>query len=478
MSSPSVSGRPTMNLDELIDGQKIRTSAIVFLAIATLSMIADGFDISAISFIAPELIKQWHIAPKELVPVFSAGVFGLLFGAPLFGYVGDRFGRKRAVIIILSLVGALTLATMAANSLNQFVVLRFLTGLGLGGLIPNVIALAAEVAPKRRRGVFVIIVNFGVAAGFALPGWVAAVLVPQHGWPVLLLIGGTLALLVAVLVGLFLNESIRFLVQAGDRKAEVNRLARLLRPDLTVDPRTVFVTSAQTLDVHHNGSPMRLFAGGLAVLTPILWIVLAANQFANFFTLSWLPTLLQASGSTTAQAGADTAMYSVGGLVGGGVLMFLVDRFGVFPIVALFLMGVPIIASVGSSHIPPTMLGAIIACAGFCVTGNNFGMSAILGMIYPTPLRSKGAGWAQAFGRFGALGAQIAGGALLARHLPLREVFLAPALSLVVGAAGSGFLAVLCYRRFGGSRLDEAPTARTKPNLIKANLITPARPVV
>ncbi len=453
----------SLDLNDLIDGQKVRVSAVIFIVVATLSMVADGFDVSAMSFIGPELVKQWHIVPKALVPVFSAGVFGLLFGAPILGYVGDRFGRKKAVVGILAVVGVLTLATMAAATLNQFVVLRFLTGIGLGGLIPNIIALSAEVAPKQRRGLFVIVVNFGFPAGLALPGWVAAHFVGSYGWPVILLIGGVLALLAGGCIFLCLPESIRYLAQRGDKEAEVRRLARKLRPDLAITSTTRFVTPTQSLDVKHSHSPSKLFTGGLVVLTPVLWAALAANQFANFFTISWLPTLLQSNGATTAQAGISTAMYSIGGLFGGFVLMFVMDRLGAIPIVVLFLLGAPVVAAIGFAHVPLAVLGFIIAGAGFCVTGNNFGTNAVLGMIYPTPLRSKGAGWAQAVGRLGALGAQVAGGALLGRHLPLQDIFLAPASSLIIGAAASGFLAILCYRRFGGYKLDDTIISPAAP---------------
>ena len=444
-----------MDLNDLIDGQAIQRSSVVFLIVATLAMVADGYDISTMGFTAPELVKQWHVSPHALVPVLSAGVFGLLFGAPLLAYVGDRFGRKKAIITTLAAVSAFTLISMAATTLQQFVVLRFLTGLGLGGLIPNVIALAAEAAPKRRRGVFVIIVNFGVPAGIALPGFIAALLVPRFGWPVLFLVGGLLSLAVGLGVVLFLQESIRYLLQRGDSDDAVRPVAQALRPDLHLDPRTRFTVPAQDPVVRHNGSPAKLFAGGLAVVTPVLWVVLAANQFTNFFTVSWLPTLLQSTGASTAQAGVNASMFSVGGLLGGAALLFVIDRFGVVPVVALFTLGAPIVAAIGIVHVSPTALGAIIACAGFCVTGNNFGLNAVCGMIYPTAVRSKGAGWAQALGRVGALGAQVAGGALLARHLALADVFIAPALALVVGAVGAGFFAVLCARKFGGYRLSE-----------------------
>jgi AAHS family 4-hydroxybenzoate transporter-like MFS transporter len=170
-------------------------------------LISDGFDLSVMGYVAPELAKVWHIAPHRLVGVLSAGIFGLLLGAPLLSLVGDRLGRKKAILIGLSIFGTVSLISMAATSLPQFVALRFLTGLGLGGVIPNTIALVAELVPKRLRGRLVIVATMGVAAGIALPGLVAAGLVPRFGWPVLLLAGGAIPLMVAVLAVFLLPQS-------------------------------------------------------------------------------------------------------------------------------------------------------------------------------------------------------------------------------------------------------------------------------
>ncbi len=155
------------------------------------------------------------------------------------------------------------------------------------------------------------------------------------------------------------------------------------------------------------------------------------------------------------------SLFSIGGLAGGLCLTFIIDRFGSIPLVVLFFAGAPLIAAIGLPALSATEHGIIIAGAGFCVTGINFGMGAVLGTIYPTPVRSMGTGWAQAAGRVGALAAPLVGGALLALKLPLRELLLAPALVLGVGAVACATLAVLCVRRFGGTRLSEFPAVQT-----------------
>jgi MFS transporter, AAHS family, 4-hydroxybenzoate transporter len=234
-----------------------------------------------------------------------------------------------------------------------------------------------------------------------------------------------------------------------------------LRPDLSISLHTRFSVGLASVSAS-RGTPARLFAGTLAVITPALWIVLAANQFANFFALSWLPTLLQSAGLSTAQAGISASMFSIGGLAGGLILTFIIDRFGVLPIIGLFLLGAPLVASMGMEGVSPWALGAIIAAAGFCVTGNNFAINAAMVMIYPTHIRATGTGWAQGMGRMGSLGAPILGGILLGMHLLPQQLYYAPALALLVGAAAAGVLIVFCIRRFGGYRLDEAAAVATE----------------
>jgi AAHS family 4-hydroxybenzoate transporter-like MFS transporter len=447
----------SIDLDELIDGQKVGASVIIFLVLAILAVVADGFNIAVMGVVAPDLVRNWHMSPHALLPLQLAGVAGLLIGAPTLGSLGDRIGRKRVIVFALLVFGGLALVSMAARNPLQLVVLRFLTGVGLGGLIPNVIALTAEVAPKRLRGMFIIIVNFGVPAGFALPGLVSASLVPIYGWPVLFLFGGLLSLGVCACASLLLPESIRYMLYRGDRAAEVTRMARQFRPDLAIDAHTQFTMAVQ--QGGHGGSPRRLFSEGLGVITPLLWIVLAANQFTNFFMVSWLPLLLRSVGAGTQRIGLTTTMYSIGGILGGLALVFIIDQLGVLPIVALFAIGVPVVALIGLPHLSAIMIAAVITFAGFCVTGNNFGINAVLGTLYPTPIRSMATGWGQALGRVGALLAQVAGGMLLTRHVPFGEVFIAPAASLFIAAIAASVLGVLCYRRLGGYRLGEATAA-------------------
>lgn len=448
---------PQWDINDIVDGQKIGLSTWLFCLVALLALVSDGFDLAAMGYIAPELVKGWHISPARLVPAFSAGIIGMMVGGPLLGVLGDKFGRKRIIVGGLFAIGIATLATTLVRGIGDLVVLRFLTGVGLGGVIPNVVALVAEVTPRQIRGRLLAAVSLGIVVGIASPGFVAAWLVPHHGWHALLVVGGLLPILVAVLSLIFAPESIKYLLERGDRDDQVRALARRIRPDLAIGPDTRIVLPAQRASMLAMPANKRLFAGGLAVVTPLLWFCQAANQMANFFSLTWLPTLLQSAGATTAQAGMSAAMFSIGGLLGGLVLIFIIDRWGMVPMVVLFACGTPLVAAMAMTDISPGVHAAIIAGAGLCVTGIQIGITAFLGILYPTPIRSLGTGWTQAAGRVGALAAPIVGGILLDMKIPTSQLTLAPAILLALGAVASVFLLRQCYKAFGGVHITEFP---------------------
>ena len=443
--------RTSLDLDEIVDGQRLGPGVIPLILVALLVLVSDGFDLAAMGYLAPELVKQWGLTPAAFVPAFSAGIIGMMVGGPLLGFLGDRYGRKRLILLGLAVIGAVTLLTIAVRSTTDLVILRFVTGIGLGGVIPNVAALIAEIMPRRVRGRFLVIVTLGVPLGIALPGLVAATLVPEFGWRAILLVGGLLPLAVAA-AGLFvLPESIKYLMARSGREADIRRIAARLRPDLRIDDATR-ITLPPAMAVSRPGAFRQLFAGDFALVTPLLWFCQAANQMANFFALTWLPTLLQSAGAGTAHAGATASLFSLGGLLSGLVLLLVLDRLGIILVVVLFFVGAPLVAAMALGGLPPTNHALVILGAGVCVTGVQIGLTALLGIFYPTTVRSTGTGWTQAAGRVGALAAPVVGGVLLGLDIPIQQLPLAPAGLMAFGALASVVLAWCCIRRAGGLR--------------------------
>jgi AAHS family 4-hydroxybenzoate transporter-like MFS transporter len=434
----------TLDVDSLVDGQRIGAFSLNLLFWSFLAMFSDGYEINAMSLAAPELKALWHIPDAAFTWALSASSFGILFGAPLFGWLGDRYGRKPAILASLGLCAVATGLTALATHLDQIVLLRLLAGVGIGGLMPNTIALNSEMSPLRRRATLVVLMFVGVTLGGSLPGVVARWLLPTYGWTVLFEVGGLLALLSACGVWLRLPESVRFLAASNRRPAEFRAIARRMRPDLQIGPTD---TGSITRTPASNQPVLRqLFASGLRLVTPLLWICFAAALMSNYFLNSWLPLLGSASGLSRERVSTAAALYNVGGAFGGVLMSVLMDRFGIVVIAVLFAIAVPAIALVGLTGMSGPALFPLIFLSGFAVLGAQFGNNAAAGMTYPTEFRAKAVGWALAVGRFGSLLGQILGGALIHLHVPPRGLFLGAAAPMLFGAAAAAGL-IRLWRR-------------------------------
>jgi AAHS family 4-hydroxybenzoate transporter-like MFS transporter len=197
----------TIDVTDYIDKRQLNAFNFQLVVISFFVIMVDGFDITVAGFAVPSLIKAWGVQnPGAFGPVLGASLFGMLFGAPLLGNFGDRFGRKPAILVSYVSFGIFTLAAAWSGSLLQLGILRFLAGIGIGGLLPNVVALNAEFAPRRLQATAVIVSFAGITIGGSLPGPIAAWLLPHYGWPILFYLGGILPLFLAGLIAASMPE--------------------------------------------------------------------------------------------------------------------------------------------------------------------------------------------------------------------------------------------------------------------------------
>jgi AAHS family 4-hydroxybenzoate transporter-like MFS transporter len=376
--------------------------------------------------------------------------------------MGDRYGRRAAIIGGCLIYGLGTLATVAATNLDQIIVLRFVTGIGIGGLMPNTIALNSELSPQRLRATLIVLMFTGITTGSGLPGGIQAWLVPRYGWTILFWIGGLAPLLIAACLSLQLPESVKYLALRPRRRAELLTTLRRMRPDLALNDDTSVVSApaAPNATAASGAGLAQLFSGGLAWITPLLWICFAAALMANFFLVSWLPLVLVSSGLSAHQSGITTSFYHYGGTVGGILVSLVLARVGFSAVAALFLLAIPAIAAIGLFANSTTVMAAAVALAGFSTLGAQFGNNAASGLLYPTGVRARGVGWALGIGRFGSILGPLLGGALIGMKLPLQQLFLWAALPMLVGFLASLGVARLCYQRLGGLHLDDLPADR------------------
>lgn len=472
-----------VQIDRLVDEQRIGWFNVNLLIWSFLAMFADGYDIGALSFAQPALERLWHVPKEAFGPASSASLFGILFGAPLLGFIGDRYGRKTAIILGSVVYGVTSIAVVATHNIDQVIGLRFITGIGLGGLMPNTIALNSELAPKRLRATLITLMFVGITLGSSAPGLIAYGLMPRYGWRVLFVIGGVVPLAVAVGLVWALPESVKFLAlraeryrrlldaavapQRPERLGRVARgcerqllaTARKMRRDLVLAQDVQFMPPPAADSAADAAGMRRLFSGGLAWITPLLWLCFCTALMSNYFLNSFLPLIFRDSGMPAGKAALAATLYHVGGTVGGLLMSVLLDRFGFVVIALLFAAAAPAIWALGLVPTTFVALAPLAGASGFAVLGAQFGNNAAAGLLYPTAVRSKGVGWALGVGRFGAVVGPLVGAVLLGMSLPLRQLFLAAAAPMLAGAIAAAVLVRLCYARLGGLRLGDVPVS-------------------
>ncbi|MGD0025268.1 MAG: MFS transporter [Xanthobacteraceae bacterium] len=449
----------TVDVSRLIDERKISGFNILIVVLCFFATLFDGYDITAAAFAGPAVIKEWGLTNMAAFgPVLSASLFGIFFGSAFFGYIADRWGRKTAILSALCTVGVFTSAAMWASGPTSLAVLRFFAGIGIGGLLPTTIALNAEFAPARVRATMIILMFTGVTFGGAVPGPIAAWLMPTYGWQVLFLVGGVFPLLVAIAVALWLPESIKFLVLETDRRADIVKIVSALSPGIPITAETKFVIPEETAVPF---SPKLLFADGLFWLTTLLWVLFICNQLAFYFVNSWTPTLLTVAKLPMSHAAIITSLFQLGGTIGGLVLMRPTDKYGVLPVCVLFVLSLFTATTIGYAREPESLLMFDVFFAGFALLGLQFGLNALSGMMYPTAFRSSGSGWALSVSRFGAISGPIIGGILIARQTSIEHLYMFLMIPLSIGMVCSFVFAWLYYKRFQSVALGRQAKPKT-----------------
>jgi AAHS family 4-hydroxybenzoate transporter-like MFS transporter len=394
-------------------------------------------------------VRDWHLQPSDLKWVLTASNIGVLFGSQLMGFVGDRYGRKTALIASNLLFGVLTFAAAYSTDLTQMFWLRFFAGFGIGGVIPNIVAINAESAPRRLRATIAIIAVGFVPVGGALAGFASAALIPHYGWPVLFHIGGVVPVIAAVGAIIGLPESIKYMVLHASGRAKMTKLIAAIRPGFDVPANARFVIEDEQQAPSSN--PVYLFRNGLWLITPLLWLLFALNLMGYFFLISWTPTLLAAAKLPQATAALAGAALQIGGTVGALVLCWWLQRHRFFAVAILFVLAVPVVASIGYAGMTsPTVLLAATFLGGFLVLGIQSGINVSGALVYPTSLRANGSGWELGIGRFGSIVGPLLGALFVG--LSVEKLYVWSALPFAAGA-------IVCFavHALNTARLDAHP---------------------
>src|SRR6266550_7315496 len=438
----------TLDVAELIDSHKVSRYQCLIAFMAWLTLFLDGVDNQSIAYIGPALTHDWDLARGALGTVFSSGVLGVAIGALVIGPLADRYGRKKVTVLTVTYVALFSLIVTQvpeisallsptigdASNLNVLMVLRFLTGLGLGAALPLAVVIVNEIAPKARRAAMVTLMGCGYAVGSASGGLLASHLVPSLGWPAQFYVASALTLFMAAVLWTWLPESIRLLTVKG-RDGEVAGILRKINPALSFPSDAHFVLRQEAHDKSANRlRPARLFMEGRTASTVLIWLCLFMNTLALNYLNNWLPTLTTETGLPEAQALRAAASLQFGGMLGVISLGFLADRFGFFKVLAAsFTAGGIFIALIGWAGAAFYPLSATIFASGFFNSGTQITLAALAATLYPTDIRSTGVSWAHGMARIGSLISVMFAGTMLALHWPLQTMYFVVSIPMFFG---------------------------------------------
>ncbi|MDA8487606.1 3-hydroxybenzoate transporter MhbT [Kluyvera sp. Awk 3] len=418
-------------LQALIDAAPIGAMQWRVIICCFLVVMMDGFDTAAIGFIAPAIREHWQLSAADLAPLFGAGLLGLTAGALLCGPLSDKLGRKRVIEWCVALFGLFSLLSAFSPNLEMLIVLRFLTGLGLGGAMPNTITMTSEYLPSRRRGALVTLMFCGFTLGSALGGIVSAQLVAVIGWHGILVLGGVLPL--ALFFGLLvaLPESPRWLVRRQRPPAQISRTLSAMTGERYEDTEFWLDEPAAT----QKGSISQLFTGRQLTITLMLWVVFFMSLLIIYLLSSWMPTLLNHRGIDLQHASWVTAAFQVGGTLGALLLGVLMDKFNPFWVLAVsYALGAVCIVMIGLSENGLWLMALAIFGTGIGISGSQVGLNALTATLYPTQSRATGVSWSNAIGRCGAIVGSVSGGMMMAMNFSFDTLFFVIAVPAAVSA--------------------------------------------
>lgn len=422
----------TARISEIIDNAKISPYQILILTLCFLIVLLDGFDTAIIGYIAPALREEWQLLPAQLSPAFGAGLFGLLIGSLIFGPVADAIGRKRVLLVSILIFGGGTLASAYTHSIESLILLRFITGIGLGGAMPTCITLSSEYSPVRRRMIMVTLSWSGFTAGLALGGILAGQIIPAFGWRGVLMLGGIAPLLLLPLLAWQMPESVRFMTSSPKHADNLRKVVERITGKSWVGVTIV----DDERPVKANSPISHLFIEGRAVRTLLLWVAFFCSLFVFYQLTSWLPSILKDVGYDIVQASRIGAMVPLGGTLGAILMALLMDRVGPYRVLALSYLGAAlVVGATGYLMGDVYTLAATVFLIGFGVAGAQNGLNLVSATIYPTAARVTGVSWAMASGRFGSIIGSMLGAWMIVASGSTEMFFIWLALPVLVGAA-------------------------------------------
>lgn len=444
-----------IDTDALINRASIGRLQIRVAVLSGCALLVEGFNTSAIGYIAPQITRLWHVPNSTLGTILSADMVGLLLGYLLLSPLSARFGHKRMIIACTTAFGLMTFLTITATGVPLLLLFRFLTGIGVGGAMPSAVALTGEYFPERMRSSSITLIYIGFSLGQIAAGVVSGLLLEPFGWRAVLATGGIGTILLSVLFVFALPESLEFLINRGNSSARAATIIRHMAPQIRLSVATRLTAGRHTRKIRLG----HLVEDGRATGTALIWAGMFMNLMIYFFLQKWLTSLLVQSGLSQQVAITATTIGLAGGIAAAIIIGPLMDRYGPYAVVsglfALSALSVAVMAHILVSPVPWLTI-TVSFFVGFCLSGGQKANNALSVCFYPTALRGTGIGWSLGVGRIGGVLGPFMAGVMLANGWSPGELFYAASVPMLLGAASIAAMGLI-YSRAAAAPVAENP---------------------
>lgn len=418
-----------IDVHQVIDNARFSRFHGSVVALCALLLIFDGYDLLIFGVVLPAIMLEWGLTPLQAGALGSYALFGMMFGALVFGTLADKIGRRKGIAICFMLFSTATLVNGFASNPTEFGICRFIAGLGCGGLMPNAVALMSEYAPKRLRSTLVAIMFSGYSLGGVLAAGVGIYMLPQFGWQSMFFAAVVPLLLLPVILWR-LPESVGFLVRQG-HTGKARRILQEIEPTLAAGEHdTLFMADTKG----KGAAVLELFRDGRAMRTLCLWVAFFCCLLMVYALSSWLPKMMASAGYSLGSSLSFLLVLNAGGMVGAVFGGWLGDRLSLSKVMVVFFIVAAVTVTLLGFKSAPLLLYLLIFVAGGTTVGTQILLYAVTAQSYSQSIRSTGLGWASGIGRNGAILGPLLGGALMGMNLPLQLNFMAFAVPGAVAA--------------------------------------------
>lgn len=401
---------------------------ILMVAICFILNFNDGIDIMLVSFSSPEIIATWGLSKVQMGYIFSAALAGMTLGCFLLAPLADKIGRRKTFIfsLVLESIGMLGISLCHDYALMLF--LRFLTGLGVGGLLPTMAATAAEFSNAKYRDFNVGLIQAGWPVGAILTGFFCAWFIPEYGWQPAFFIAGLISLLMLVLVYFFMTDSAEFLLKKrpSDALARINALHRKMN-------LATYSTLPEIEETANQPTVKDLFSAEFKNTTLKTWVAVFFGFMTLYTLMSWVPTIANDSGLPFQMAAYAGVALNVGAALGSASVGAVGSRFGLRQTMLTYMIcAFAVMITYSQLSLSAALMFTLIFLIGIFVQGGFNGIWPLLARVYPAEIRTTGTGFAVGIGRFGAILGPTLFGYLVDINLSIGSLFILFSLPLLI----------------------------------------------